>query len=84
MRTRTSLAQNKRLGRVLAEGGGGPEDELMQELPGAVLAAWPHWRQGGAEEIARRVFHQLECGGDLAQDLARKGKRADAELDAVS
>jgi hypothetical protein len=84
MRARTSLAQTKRLGELLAEGGGRPEDKLMQELPGAVLAAWPHWRQGGAEEIARRVIHQLECGGDPAQNLARKGKRADAELDAVS
>jgi DNA-binding CsgD family transcriptional regulator len=56
MRARTSLARNKRLGELLAEGGGRPEDELMQELPGAVLAEWPHWRQGGAEGIARRVF----------------------------
>jgi hypothetical protein len=84
MRTRTSLARNKRLGEVLAEGGCRPEDEVMQELPGAVLAEWPHWRQGGSEGIARRVFHQLECGGDQAQNLARKGKRADAELDGVS
>src|ERR671913_2019232 len=43
--------------------------------PLAVLAEWPHWRQEGAAGIARRVFYQLEHGGDQAQGLARKGKR---------
>jgi hypothetical protein len=84
MRARTSLTQNKRLREALAEGGGRSEaeDKLRQELPGAVLAEWPHWRQEGADGIARRVWDQLEHeGAKVGDQMTRKKKRVDVQPD---